>query len=67
MPSSPSFAISASPSPSGALGGDPRSSGQGPGLMGDPAFAILAGIVIGVIATVGTLAAARRTTVPTTV
>lgn len=53
--------LAASPSPSGAIGGDPRSSGQGPGLMGDPAFAILAVIVIGVIATVGTLAYVKLT------
>ena len=47
--------LAASPSPSGAIGGDPRSPGQGPGLMGDPAFAILAVIAIGLIATLGTL------------
>ena len=29
-------------SPTPAAGGDPRSSGQGPGLVGDPAFAVLA-------------------------
>ena len=48
--------LAASPSPSGAIGGDPRSPGQGPGLMGDPAFAILAVIAIGLAATLGTLA-----------
>lgn len=51
----------ASPSPSGGIGGDPRSSGQGPGLMGDPAFAILAVIAIGVLATLGTLAYVKLT------
>jgi hypothetical protein len=39
-------ALAASPTP--AAGGDPRSSGQGPGLVGDPAFAILAVLAIGV-------------------
>jgi hypothetical protein len=48
--------LAASPSPSGAIGGDPRSSGQGPGLMGDPLFAILAVVAIGLIATLGTFA-----------
>ena len=53
--------LAASPSPSGAIGGDPRSPGQGPGLMGDPAFAILAVIGIGLAATLGTLAYVRLT------
>lgn len=46
-------ALAASPSPDPAVGGDPRSSGQGPGLVGDPAFALLAVIAIGL----GTVAA----------
>ena len=54
-------AMAASPSPSGAIGGDPRSPGQGPGLMGDPAFAILAVVAIGLIATLGTLAWVKLT------
>ena len=49
--------MAASPSPSGEIGGDP----QGPGLMGDPAFAILAVIAIGLIATVATLAYVKLT------
>ena len=53
--------VAASPSPSEAVGGDPRSVGQGPGLMGDPAFALLAVVAIGLIATVGTLAWVRLT------
>jgi hypothetical protein len=53
--------LAASPSPSGAMGGDPRSSGEGPGLMGDPAFAILAVVAIGLIATIGTLAYVKVT------
>ncbi len=36
--------LAASPSPTAATGGDPRSSGQGPGLVGDPLLAI--GIVV---------------------
>lgn len=46
-------ALAASPSPDPAVGGDPRSSGQGPGLVGDPAFALLAVVAIGL----GTVAA----------
>jgi hypothetical protein len=41
-----SAALAADPSPTAAAGGDPRSSGQGPGLVGDPLFAI--GIVVGI-------------------
>ena len=40
----------ASPSPSGSIGGDPRSPGQGPGLVGDPGSAILVVIAIGLVA-----------------
>ena len=40
-------AIAASPAPTAGSGGDPRSSGQGPGLVGDPAFALLAVVGIG--------------------
>jgi hypothetical protein len=52
--------MSASPSP-GTEAGDPRSSGQGPGLVGDPAFAVLAVVVIGLGAVVATLAWVRMT------
>jgi hypothetical protein len=41
-----SAVLAADPSPTAAAGGDPRSSGQGPGLVGDPLFAI--GIVVGI-------------------
>ncbi len=51
----------ASPSPSGAIGGDPRSAGQGPGLVGDPAVAILLVVAIGLIAMLGTLAYVKLT------
>jgi hypothetical protein len=50
----------ASPSPP-AAGGDPRSAGQGPGLVGDPLFAILAVVVIGVLAVIATLVYVRLT------
>jgi hypothetical protein len=53
--------LAASPSPDPASGGDPRSSGQGPGLVGDPAFALLAVIVIGLLATAATLIYVRLT------
>jgi hypothetical protein len=41
-------ALAASPSagPSQAVGGDPRSSGEGPGLVGEPAIAIVAVVLI---------------------
>jgi hypothetical protein len=53
-------ALAASPSP-GTAGGDPRSSGQGPGLVGDPALALLAVVAIGVGSVVATLAYVRLT------
>ena len=40
-------ALAASPAPTTGSGGDPRSSGQGPGLVGDPVFALLAVVGIG--------------------
>ncbi|MGZ8437423.1 MAG: hypothetical protein ACXWXR_02640 [Candidatus Limnocylindrales bacterium] len=57
-------ALAATPAPSVAAGGDPRSSGQGPGLVGDPAFAILAVLAIGLGAVLLTLAYLRLTTRP---
>jgi len=53
--------LAASPTPSAAVGGDPRSSGQGPGLVGDPAFAVLAVAAIGLGAVLLTLAYLRLT------
>jgi hypothetical protein len=55
-------ALAASPSPTAATAGDPRSSGQGPGLVGDPAMALLAVLAIGVAAVLVTLAYVRVTT-----
>ena len=48
------------PAPAPA-GGDPRSSGQGPGLVGDPLFALLAVVAIGVLSVVATLVYVRLT------
>jgi hypothetical protein len=53
-------ALAASPTPP-VVGGDPRSSGQGPGLVGDPAYALLLVVAIGVGALVLTLAYIRLT------
>ena len=55
-------ALAASPSPTvAAAAGDPRSSGQGPGLVGDPLWAIVIVVVIGVTALLATLAYVRTT------
>jgi hypothetical protein len=53
--------LAASPSPSGGTVGDPRSSGQGPGLVGDPLFALLVVVAIGLGALVLTLGYIRLT------
>jgi hypothetical protein len=52
-------ALAASPTP--ATGGDPRSSGEGPGLVGEPGIAILAVVVIAVTAVLVTTAWIRLT------
>ena len=51
--------MGASPTP--AIGGDPRSSGQGPGLVGDPLFAVLAVLAIGLATLAITLIYIRLT------
>lgn len=51
--------LAATPTP--APGGDPRSSGQGPGLVGDPALAVLAVLAIGLATLVVTLVYIRAT------
>jgi hypothetical protein len=53
-------ALAASPTPAPEAG-DPRSSGQGPGLVGDPLFALAAVVTIGVLAVVATLVYVRLT------
>ena len=52
--------LAASPTPS-AGGADPRSPGQGPGLVGDPVFAVVAVAGIAVAAVILTLAYLRLT------
>jgi hypothetical protein len=56
--------LAASPSPTAAPGGDPRSSGQGPGLVGDPLMALLAVLAIGLGTLVLTLVYVRLTARP---
>lgn len=56
-----SVATAASPGPTGGTGGDPRSSGQGPGLVGDPLFALVVVLAIGLGALVLTLSYIRMT------
>lgn len=55
----PAAALAASPTPGAA--GDPRSPGEGPGLVGEPLAAILAVVAIAVGATGATLAWVRAT------
>ncbi len=55
------IALAASPSPSTGSGGDPRSSGQGPGLVGDPVFALVAVAAIGLGSFLLTVAYVRLT------
>ena len=54
-------ALAASPSPTAGSGGDPRSSGQGPGLVGDPIFALLAVVGIGIASVAVTFLYVRLT------
>jgi hypothetical protein len=54
-------ASAASPLPTAAAGGDPRSSGAGPGLVGDPFLAIGLVIALGVLAAVATILYVRLT------
>ena len=55
----PMRVLAASPTPEPA--GDPRSAGEGPGLVGDPLMAILVVVVIGMLALAMTLAWVRAT------
>jgi hypothetical protein len=54
-------ALAESPSPTAAAGGDPRSSGQGPGLVGDPLLAMVVVVLIGLAAFGATLLYVRAT------
>ena len=53
--------MAASPDPTSAPVGDPRSSGQGPGLVGDPFAAILVVVAIALLTLAVTLAYVRVT------
>jgi hypothetical protein len=57
----PSAVSAASPLPSILPGSDTRSSGQGPGIVGDPAFAILGVLGIAIVAVIATLLYVRLT------
>jgi hypothetical protein len=54
-------ALAESPSPTQAAVGDPRSSGSGPGLVGDPLFAIGIVVIIALVALGATLVYVRAT------
>lgn len=54
-------AAAATPVPTAAVAGDPRSSGVGPGLVGEPLLAVGLVLAIGLVATIGTLAYVRLT------
>ena len=54
-------ALAESPSPTAAAGGDPRRSGSGPGLVGDPLLAIGIVVLIAVASLVATLVYVRAT------
>jgi len=57
----PALVVAASPSPTAAAAGDPRSSGAGPGLVGDPLWAFAIVVAIAVVSLLGTLAYVRAT------
>ena len=54
-------ALGAEPGATSGTGGDPRSPGEGPGLVGDPGFAIAVVLVVAVLTVAGTLAYVRLT------
>ena len=56
-----SLAVAVEPAASPGTGGDPRSPGQGPGLVGDPLFAIGAVLLVAVTSVVLTVAYVRLT------
>lgn len=57
----PVLVIAAEPSATTAPAGDPRSAGQGPGLVGDPLWAILIVAGIALVSLMATLAYVRAT------
>ncbi len=54
-------AFAAEPGATPGTGGDPRSPGQGPGLVGDPLFALGVVVIVGLLSVVLTLAYVRAT------
>jgi hypothetical protein len=56
-----SLALAAEPAATPGTGGDPRSPGQGPGLVGDPLFAIGAVVLVALTSIVLTLGYVRMT------
>ncbi len=54
-------ALAESPSPTQGAVGDPRSSGSGPGLVGDPLFAIVVVVLIALVTLGATLVYVRAT------
>jgi hypothetical protein len=57
-------ALAQDPSASTAPGGDPRSPGRGPGLVGDPLVAVAIVLAIAIVAVLVTLAYVRLTSRP---
>ncbi|MEO5965466.1 MAG: hypothetical protein ABIR11_08375, partial [Candidatus Limnocylindrales bacterium] len=57
----PAAVLAATPSPTAATVGDPRSSGGGPGLVGDPLWAIGLVVLIAILALGATLVYVRAT------
>ena len=51
----------AEPGATSGTGGDPRSPGEGPGLVGDPGFAIAVVVLVAVLSVVATLVYLRLT------
>jgi hypothetical protein len=57
----PGVILAADPSPTAAAGGDPRSAGEGPGLVGEPLWAIGIVVAIAILSVLVTLAYVRAT------
>jgi hypothetical protein len=57
----PALASAAGPTPTPGAAGDPRSSGAGPGLVGDPLWAVGIVVAIAVLTLVATLVYVRAT------
>ena len=53
--------LGAEPAATPGAGGDPRSPGEGPGLVGDPGFALAMVVLVAILSVAGTLAYVRLT------